>query len=216
MSFGIIYIATNKINGKQYVGQTNRSLNKRINEHITDHNNTHFDYALNKYGLDNFYIFKIEYPKDELNYWEKYYIEMFNTFNTTNGYNHTTGGENYERSETTKKKLSIAKSGENNPMFGKFGKDHPMFGKHHKQEAKDKISIAHSGENNYLFGKPFPRDHNGEHNTNAKLNNNKIEHIKLLLWENILNYKEIGEMFGVTPSVICNIAHNKTWKLSNQ
>jgi hypothetical protein len=228
MESGIIYIATNLINGKQYVGQTKTLLRKRINEHIRRKNRTHFEYALNKYGLNNFYIFIIKYPKEELNEWETYYIKMFNTFNTSNGYNHTTGGGVWEVSDATKKKDSIAKSGKNNYWFGK----------HHSEETLEKMSIAQSGENNTMFGRKgnecpsfgkhqsenhknklsiskgnndYKKKMSGENNPKAKLNNKKIEEIKLLLWENILNHDEIGKIFGVTQSTIWCIAHNKSW-----
>lgn len=54
------------------------------------------------------------------------------------------------RSEDTRKKMSEALSGENNPMFGKPSafKD-----KHHSAEARKKMSEALKGENNPLFGK---------------------------------------------------------------
>ena len=60
-------------------------------------------------------------------------------------------------SEKTKLKMSEAKSGKNNPMFGKhhlydtrqklynIGENNPMFGKHHSENAKKKISEAHKG-----------------------------------------------------------------------
>jgi Uri superfamily endonuclease len=180
---GIIYIATNLVNGKQYVGQTSKSLKKRINQHII-RKNTHFDHALNKYGLENFYIFKIDYPREELNYWESYYIKMFDTFNTPNGYNHQSGGNVFEVSDMTKKKNSIAKSGENNYWFGKHqskdhknkisiatqghpcleetknkisiakkGKPSPMLGKHHSEETLKKMEDAQKGEKSYWWGK---------------------------------------------------------------
>lgn len=76
-------------------------------------------------------------------------------------------------SNETKRKMSIAQSGKNNPMYGKpspnkgkhfsletkqkmsvarkgkqVGENHPMYGKHHSKETKQKISIAVRGENN--------------------------------------------------------------------
>jgi hypothetical protein len=33
--YGIIYKATNKVNGKSYIGQTTKSLKHRINNHIS-------------------------------------------------------------------------------------------------------------------------------------------------------------------------------------
>jgi hypothetical protein len=51
------------------------------------------------------------------------------------------------------KKLSDAKYGENNPMFGRTGEKHHLFGKHPSEESRKKMSDAHSGENHHMFGK---------------------------------------------------------------
>ena len=55
-------------------------------------------------------------------------------------------------SEESRKKMSIAKSGEKNPMFGKH-ETHPMFGTHRSEETRKKISLSQSGEKNPMFGK---------------------------------------------------------------
>ena len=48
---------------------------------------------MRKYGVDNFHIEIIKQcPREELNYYEKYYIEKYNTF-APNGYNATLGGD---------------------------------------------------------------------------------------------------------------------------
>ena len=54
-----------------------------------------------------------------------------------------------KHSEETKRKISFANRGENNPNFGKdlSGINGPMFGKHHSEESKAKISFANGGEN---------------------------------------------------------------------
>jgi hypothetical protein len=85
-------------------------------------------------------------------------------------------GTTHPHSEETKRKLSEAQSGENNPMFGKThseetkrkmaeakrGKNHPMFGKKLSGETKHKISEAQSGkklgENNPMFGKKHSKE----------------------------------------------------------
>lgn len=95
----LIYKITNLVNGKMYVGQTIHTLEKRKSEHIRD--SQRYDLllyrAMNKYGFENF---KFEIIKDniqtqeDLNYWEKYYIKKFKTFEDRNiGYNMTEGGE---------------------------------------------------------------------------------------------------------------------------
>jgi group I intron endonuclease len=52
-----IYVVTNKINGKQYVGQTVRDLGDRLKRHFNDAekgDNLYFHRAILKYGKENF------------------------------------------------------------------------------------------------------------------------------------------------------------------
>ena len=58
MAKGLIYKATNKINGKSYVGQTIFTLAERIDGHIKSATKKdspyHFHKAIRKYGEENF------------------------------------------------------------------------------------------------------------------------------------------------------------------
>jgi len=49
-----IYVITNKINKKQYVGLTSRSLKQRWGEHCHEFNNSIIAKAISKYGKENF------------------------------------------------------------------------------------------------------------------------------------------------------------------
>lgn len=94
---GCIYLYTNKINGKQYVGQTTRPLKKRHWQHISQ-NDCYFDRAMKKYGANNFDLTVLEddiFDENVLNERESYYIDKFDTFN--NGYNMNRGGDNQTR-----------------------------------------------------------------------------------------------------------------------
>lgn len=96
---GYIYIITNLINYKVYIGKTQyKNPEKRWNEHKRYSRSTRVTYrnkplyrAMRKYGIDNF-SFEILEETDECSERERYYIRKFNAF-SSNGYNATTGGE---------------------------------------------------------------------------------------------------------------------------
>jgi group I intron endonuclease len=59
---GIVYLATNKTNGKQYVGLTKRSLDARWNQHVNVANKgakTYFHRAIVKHGMAGFDVHPI-------------------------------------------------------------------------------------------------------------------------------------------------------------
>ena len=95
---GYIYCITNLINEKKYVGKTTYSITKRFQEHCRDSKKERCEKrplydAMNKYGIDNFVVKKlIECPNDELDSYEKMYIEKLQTYGH-NGYNATKGGD---------------------------------------------------------------------------------------------------------------------------
>ena len=97
MKFGKIYLITNDINSKVYVGQTIQTLNKRFNGHCcyskSDRSvNMYIKRAIHKYGRDKFHIQLIEEcPVNILDEREKYWINFYNSYNT--GYNLTLGGQ---------------------------------------------------------------------------------------------------------------------------
>ena len=100
----LIYTITNVINGKMYVGQTTRTLEKRIRDHINSANRgeTYPLYqAIREYGWESFSVNVIAYAetKEILDDLEEYYIKKFNTI--ADGYNQALGGSrNVMESET--------------------------------------------------------------------------------------------------------------------
>ena len=95
---GYIYCITNLINEKKYVGKTTYSITKRFQEHCRDFKKERCERrplydAMNKYGIENFVVKElIECPNDELDSYEKMYIEKLQTYGR-NGYNATKGGD---------------------------------------------------------------------------------------------------------------------------
>jgi group I intron endonuclease len=91
---GHIYLITNKINGKLYVGQTVQELNQRLYQHIASavHRDSLLHRAILKYGGDNFEISELEPVDDkDLSAREKYWINKLGTLKP-NGYNINPGG----------------------------------------------------------------------------------------------------------------------------
>lgn len=92
-----IYIITNMLNGKQYVGKTQRGYELRFKEHCSSHANgfnTYIGNAIHKYGTENFRVDLLkQVPDDSWEYWEAFYIKKFKTLFTQGGYNLTPGGD---------------------------------------------------------------------------------------------------------------------------
>jgi len=155
--YGVIYLITNTVNGKKYVGQTtqNGGFNERYKGNLANTHNEHLKRAINFYGIDKFNItkeFDIAMNQKKLDELEDYYICTFDCI--ANGYNKRRGGNNRKLSEETKKKISKNHAnitGKNNPMYGihKYGEENPFYGKHHTIEAKKKIGQANKGAKNF-------------------------------------------------------------------
>ena len=93
-----IYKIKNDINNKLYIGKTNNSIEERWSIHKKDakkrvlYEKRPLYNAMNKYGIDHFYIEEIEQCDDELaEERERYWISFYNTYN--DGYNATLGGD---------------------------------------------------------------------------------------------------------------------------
>lgn len=97
-----IYIITNKINNKVYVGQSwnagQRWIRHQQNSNRKAHKDEHFYRSINKYGLINFEFQMLkelvgeEATQENLDKWEDYYITLYNSRDKKFGYNKKTGG----------------------------------------------------------------------------------------------------------------------------
>ena len=89
-----IYLITNLLNGKQYVGKTKYTIAHRFTQHCTRDYKTYLHNAIKKYGRENFIIEEICCCDDE--YWkdlEQFYIKKLHTHYSEGGYNITWGGD---------------------------------------------------------------------------------------------------------------------------
>lgn len=92
-----IYVITNEINKKVYVGKTLKTIDKRWKQHCRDYKKNRnckrpLYSAMRKYGIENFSIREIEEcDSDIASERESFWINKFNSFK--NGYNATKGGD---------------------------------------------------------------------------------------------------------------------------
>jgi len=160
---GIVYMFTNIINDKKYIGITTKILEERYKNHIWNINDGgYFHNAIKKYGIENFTLEIIDKAcsVNELKEKEKYWIKFYNT--RKQGYNLTDGGDGawgYKHTEETKEYLREINTGSNNHRYGK----------EISMEQKIKLIERLTGENNHNYGKPM----NDE--IKKKISNTKIK-----------------------------------------
>jgi len=132
-----IYLITNNINGKQYIGKTQVGYKQRFKQHCNAYKNGCRNYiscAINKYGKDNFTVELITQVDDDTwEYWETYYIKLLNTHYTKGGYNVTFGGDSnpMDIPDVRQRHLEIVKSAEfrNKQRLQRLGKHHSEYTK---------------------------------------------------------------------------------------
>jgi group I intron endonuclease len=151
----IVYLVTNKINGKRYVGQTSQTLKQRWNRHKSPMNHRHGVYlyhAIQKYGSENFEIKPLIYvdSKEWMDYYETALIKAWDLRNPDKGYNLTDGGGGmlgFKLSDETKQKMSEhVKTPEHRKKISeaKMG-NQARLGMTHSEETKRKMSEAAKG-----------------------------------------------------------------------
>lgn len=112
---GEIYLITNNITNRRYVGKTKYTAQQRWLGHIQDskrnRSNSYLHRAINKYGVDVFSVKTLikNVPEDELNKLEVICIKRLNTL-VPYGYNLCRGGSGvsgYRHTEKTKHKIGV-------------------------------------------------------------------------------------------------------------
>lgn len=159
-----IYIITNMINGKEYVGITMNGYLKRFDTHkyrsrkSDDKRGKYILYrAMRKYGIENFKVELLEQVDtyEEAKIKEIYYISKFNTYIKSPlnwGYNMTIGGDgngcSFIISEKTRKLigLKISELHKNAEYREKF------LERMRSKEIREKIGNANRGEKNGMYG----------------------------------------------------------------
>lgn len=169
-----IYIIKNLITGKIYIGKTTNYIN-RVRHHVyclkhNKHHSSHLQNSWNKYGEKAFVFGMIEeYPKDQLDKYEKYWIDYYNSYN--DGYNE-----------------AIPNGKNNGRIYNKKAIET------HSKAMKAYYKTV-SDEDKKAWGKhihTFKREYNPKQ-LNLKLYNKNLELVKEL------STKECADYLGVTP-----------------
>ena len=170
----IVYLVTNLVNGKQYVGETVRTLVQRWYQHtlVKSGKRTVLRSAISKYGVENFKVETLGtyLSKKEMDDAERFYIKNLNTM-VPNGYNRTEGGDGCSGlniSKETREKMSKAKKGKRLSPATEFRKGEHFhaateikLGEHLSEITEFKPGMAtwnkgismYNGKENHFYGK---------------------------------------------------------------
>ena len=137
-----IYIITNIVNAKQYVGITN-NLKRRWSDHKRANGGQQIHSAIKKYGVDSFVFSHIAdaFDLESAQAIERLLIAEHNTKSPC-GYNHTDGGDGVVNpSDETKEKIAAKQRG-----------------RKHTPETIAKMALAKTGKLSTMKGKTFPAE----------------------------------------------------------
>ena len=111
MTTCLVYLLTNRVNGKWYVGKTKRKAQARWRQHVSSAINGapwSISAAIRKYGESNFDLEVIcsELSWNQACVAEKEWIRILRSHEPKFGYNLTLGGDGVEHNEATRQKVS--------------------------------------------------------------------------------------------------------------
>jgi group I intron endonuclease len=140
-------------NGKRYVGITKQDPLKRWKNGLGYENNPHFYSAIQKYGWDNI-LHEVLYQglsQEQAGEIEKTLIAEYGTCDPKCGYNHSLGGDyGVKHTDTTKRKISLAKSEFYSHEENREAVSRRMRGRVVSEETRRKLSLSRLGKPNPL------------------------------------------------------------------
>lgn len=171
--FSCIYLWTNLVNGKKYVGQT-KCFRNRMSQYRNGAFNVRMRKDVKEHGIDNFEITILErdIAKEDLDEREQYWLDYYKSYDERYGYNicqFASSTRGYKLTPEQCLAHSLRVKGDRNGMYGKkhtdeWRKEHSDWLKNkwaNDEEYRQFWSDKMSGENNYFYGKRFYGDKNG-------------------------------------------------------
>lgn len=203
-----IYMITNLIDGKKYIGQTT-NYNKRSKTHFSKlrdnkHHNEHLQRAFNKYGEKNFKIEILSLcDENQLDELEKEYIKKYNCCDERYGYNLMDGGQKY-RHFTNEVKEKMSRSGKGR-VFSEIHKKRISENNKGRKISKEAIDKA----NKTKIEKGILQ---GEKNPVSIISDDKAKEILEYYLSNEISIMQLSKIFSVSYDVANNLIKNKSYK----
>lgn len=209
-----VYLVTNSINNKQYVGVTSQKLEKRIKGHRNDseRKNGVFQLAIRKYGFSvfNFEVLKVTKIKEDVFELEKFYIKKLET-KIPHGYNMTDGGEgtfgrkltkeHINKIRDTRSKWSKEKQQEIKEKQSKSLKE--TFSQITKEKREGWNKKISDGRKRYFKNRTDEEaDIINDKIKNTLRRNSKYSKACVVNGVNFVSYSEAGRYFGVSSDTI--------------
>lgn len=216
-----IYSATNKINGKRYIGKTKFDPpTHRWNQHLAaakkgpkDNKRfqPYFHRAIRKHGCENFSFDIIHtFDDNEVDAWmqaEKDYIKKYRSNERDHGYNLTDGGDGvpgWKASPAVRRRMSERRKGKY------VGNKNPFWGKRHSDRVRKLLSgkaAKRTGRRNPFHGRRHSKESRAkmaEHHRDKQcyLTVDQVEEARRLYATSEYTYAQLAEKFDVTPHVM--------------
>jgi len=198
-----IYLITNLVNDKIYVGQTNQFLERRWTLHKcrarrNEGYTAHLYNAMRKYGIDSFVIKEVMTceTSEQANYLESIWIILLDSMNPKVGYNMTSGGDRREPTpeaieKARQKKLGTKrteeakrKTSESLRIAWAEGRHTGVRGKKLSPETCEKMSKRMTGR--------------GSHNFLKNICSEEL----VFLWNNGVTTTDISKRFGISTDTV--------------
>ena len=214
-----IYVITNLVNGKLYVGQTINPVQRRWSNHCsrTEKWESLVHRAIQKYGKASFKIEVVQECKtiEELNQAEREWIAKLKS-QVPNGYNVLEGGDGHTWSEEAREKMRKI----NNNRSPEWQRNLKEGMKKRGNEWKRKLSQAREGRVStprqlecLKLGRQFGRQGlKGEQNPKSKVTAEIVREIRKIYAEGQTSQQKIADKFGITQNMVSKIVLRRFWK----
>ena len=226
--YGFIYITTNMVNGKKYIGQRMFDNKSKWMSYLGS--GIHLVRSIQKYGKDNLTrkIIAIAYSKEELNQLEIATIDVHNAVENNDYYNIAFGGDggfiicnrNYVYSEEHKQKISMSlrgrtlseehvqkivnsNKGKHRSAEFKIKMRELSIGKIMSKDARQKMSEAKKGHRASKETKHKMSE------AKIKLSNEQIIKIREKYLTGEFTYKKLANIYEVSKTTINSILNYK-------